>query len=79
MIAEICKNSKEKIRVSVEVYRGHKFIDCRVYFEDKAGRWCPSKKGITLSAETANEVIEALQKGTEELALCRRRNAIKAA
>lgn len=67
LIAEIEKNSKERIKVSIEGYKGHKFIDCRVYFEDSAGEWRPTRKGIALSADTIDEVIEALQKGSAAL------------
>lgn len=58
-IAEVEKNSKERIRVSIEEYRDHKFIDCRVYYEDKDGQ--------PRNADTIDEVITALQKGSEIL------------
>jgi hypothetical protein len=67
LIAEIQKNMKEKIRVSIEEYRGTRFIDCRVYFEDENGEWRPTKKGIALNADSIKEVIEALQKASKEL------------
>jgi hypothetical protein len=66
-IAEIEKNSKERIRVSVEEYKGHKFVDCRVYFQDEAGEWRPSKKGIALNADCIDEVIQTLQKASKTL------------
>ncbi len=67
IIAELEKNQKEKIRVGIEEYRGTKFIDCRVYWEDEQGQWRPSKKGIALNRDCINLVIEALQKATKEL------------
>ena len=67
LIAEIEKNSTERIRVAVTEYKGHKFIDCRVYFEDGQGEWRPTKKGIALNGETILEVIEALQKARQTL------------
>ena len=48
LIAEIEKNVKERIRVSIEEYHDHKFVDCRVYFENDKGEWCPTKKGIAV-------------------------------
>ena len=62
IISEIQKNTKEVVRISVEDYKGHKFVDCRVYWQDEAGDWKPSKKGIAL-----NEVIEGLQKASKAL------------
>jgi hypothetical protein len=67
LITEIDKNTKEKIRVSIDEFRGHKFISVRVYFEDDKGQWLPTKKGITLNGETIDPVIEALQKGSKKL------------
>jgi hypothetical protein len=67
MIAEIQKNLKERLRVSIEEYRGHKFIDLRVYFEAENGEWKPTKKGIALNRESIDAVIDALQKGRESL------------
>jgi hypothetical protein len=67
MISEIEKNLKEKIRVSIEEYRGHKFIDCRVYWQDDQGEWRPSKKGIALNSDSIDKVIEALQKASKKL------------
>jgi hypothetical protein len=67
IIAEIEKNATERIRVAVTEYKGHKFVDCRVYYEDDKGEWRPTKKGIALNSETIREVIEALQKGSQAL------------
>ncbi|MBA4419405.1 MAG: transcriptional coactivator p15 [Syntrophus sp. (in: bacteria)] len=66
-MTEIEKNAKERIRVSIEEYRSHKFIDCRVYFEDDGGTWRPTKKGIALNGESIKEVIQALKKASERL------------
>jgi len=64
LFAEIEKNTKEKIRVSIEEYKGHKFVDCRVYWKDKDENWNPSRKGIALNNETIDEVIKALKKAS---------------
>lgn len=66
-IAEIEKNVKERIRVSIEEYHDHKFVDCRVYFENDKGEWCPTKKGIALNADCIDEVIQGLQKAGRKL------------
>lgn len=66
-INEIEKNTKEKIRVSIEEFKGHRFIDCRVYFADDAGAWHPTKKGIALNNECIEDVIKALQQARGKL------------
>jgi hypothetical protein len=60
-IKEIEKNQKEKIRVSIEEFKGHRFCDVRVYFEDESGDWNPSKKGLTIAPHLIDDVIEALK------------------
>jgi hypothetical protein len=66
-IGSVEKNIKERVKVSIETYREHKFVDCRVYFEAKEGKWLPTKKGIALNDETIDEVIELLKKAAKEL------------
>ena len=68
LIAEIQKNTRERIRISIEEYRGHRLIDCRVYYEDNQGEWTPTKKGIALNNETIDEVANALNKAMSHLA-----------
>jgi Transcriptional Coactivator p15 (PC4) len=67
LITEIQKNLKERVRVSIEEYRGHKFIDLRVYFEAQEGDWRPTKKGIALNHECIDSVIQALQDASRNL------------
>ncbi len=66
-IAEVQKNTKERIRIVLTEYHGHQFIDCRVYFEDAQGELRPTKKGISLTADVIDDVIEALTKGSAVL------------
>jgi hypothetical protein len=47
LIAKIKKNSTECTWITVTEYKGHKFIDCRVYYEDNQGEVRPTKKGIS--------------------------------
>ncbi len=67
LICDIEKNQKERIRVSIEEYRGSVFIDCRVYFECDDGEWRPTKKGIALNEYCLADVIKALQKAGKAL------------
>lgn len=67
LIADIEKNTREHVRVTIVEYHGHKFIDCRVYYRDEAGDWQPTRKGIALNSDSINDVIAALQKGRDTL------------
>ena len=62
---EIQKNSREIIRIGESEYEGHKFIDCRIYYDDK-GEYRPTKKGISFSHKIAQEVVEAIVETMEE-------------
>jgi hypothetical protein len=50
-LAEMERNSTEKIRATLGEFRGKDRIDIRIYFEDDDGRWLPTKKGINLAVE----------------------------
>jgi len=68
LIGKIDKNAREKIYISIGEFKGHKFIDCRVYFtENISGEMKPSKKGITLNADVIDEVLELLNDAREKL------------
>mgnify|MGYP001170564725 FL=1 len=64
-MVEIQKNSKEVIRIGESEYEGHKFVDCRIYYDDN-GEWRPTKKGISFSHKIAHEVVEAIIETMEE-------------
>jgi len=67
LICDFEKNTKERVRVSIEEYRGSRFIDLRVYWQDEQGEYRPSKKGIALNGACINRAIEGLQKASKEL------------
>ena len=64
-VKEIRKNSHEIIRIEEQEYQGHDLIDCRIYYDDN-GEWRPTKKGIKLSKNTAQEVVEGILQVMEE-------------
>ncbi len=68
LIGEIEKNSLQKIRVTSETYKGHDFVDIRVYYRDEAeDDYKPSKKGIAISPDKIEELIALLKKAQETL------------
>jgi len=68
VIGEVKKNSKEKIIVSTNEYKGHKFVDLRVHYEDEtSGEYKPTKKGISLSSKVIPDIVELIVSGAETL------------
>lgn len=59
-IAEIGKNKKEKILVTISEYKGNPYVNLRVWAESPRGL-IPTKKGITFSPKLLKSIIEALQ------------------
>lgn len=60
VIATIAKSSDEEIRVSLREYKGHPFIDIRVYWKPPEGEPGPTKKGVTLNPELFPEFKQAI-------------------
>ena len=46
---EIQKNSRETIRFRLGEYKGHKFIDMRLFIEEEGKDPAPTKKGLAVS------------------------------
>ena len=63
IIGEIQKNQKEKIIVGTNEFKGHKYIDLRVHYEDEvSGEYKPTKKGVALSSKVIPEIVELIVK-----------------
>ena len=68
IIGEIQKNQKEKIIVSTNEYKGHKYIDLRVHYEDESSKeYKPTKKGIAVNPKILPEVVEMMVRAAEEI------------
>jgi hypothetical protein len=48
-VCEIPKNSRENFRFSLGEYKGHKFIDMRVYAKEEGKDPAPTKKGLAVN------------------------------
>lgn len=49
MIGEVSKNSREVIRFRLGEFKGHKFIDIRVFAKEDGRDPAPTKKGLAVS------------------------------
>ncbi len=67
LIAEIEKNMLEKIKVSIEEYKGQTYVDCRIWQKDREGALRATFKGVALKLGCIDEVIRALQQGAVKL------------
>ena len=68
IIGEIQKNQKEKIIISTNEYKGHKYVDLRVQYEDESTKeYKPTKKGIAVNPMILPEVVELMVQAAESL------------
>jgi len=54
------KNSREQIQTSLSPFRGELYINIRTYWQDEAGAWQPSKKGICIHTDLFAELEASL-------------------
>jgi len=68
-VATFEKNSREEVRVSVDLYQGRKIINIRVYYRDKenGSQWLPGKQGLAISIDRYRDLAEAVLKLGEKL------------
>ncbi|MEK7764129.1 MAG: transcriptional coactivator p15/PC4 family protein [Nitrospirota bacterium] len=56
----IPKNKTEEVRISLDEFKGHRFINMRVFYSDKEGEMHPTRKGITFPPSLLSEFKKAL-------------------
>jgi hypothetical protein len=67
VVGEIERGETEVLRVSTEEYKGRKYVDVRIYFENDEGEWKPTKKGVTIQPDRIEAFLELLRKAQEAL------------
>jgi len=60
LIAAIEKTMDEEIRVSLREYKGHPFVDIRIYWRRPDGEPGPTRKGVTFNPEFYPEFKKAI-------------------
>lgn len=59
VVYEFEKNTREVIRIGINEYQGHDYVDLRVYYE-KDGSYHPSKKGLTMPKDLYPALLEGV-------------------
>lgn len=67
VLADIVKNERrgERIRIAQRSYKGHGFIDIRLYVATATGEIVPTGKGIAIPPALLREVIAGLEAAAE--------------
>jgi hypothetical protein len=59
IITQIKKNSNEVYRISEKEYEGYRFIDVRIYYQDrKTQEWKPTSKGISIMPNNVEDTTD---------------------
>lgn len=61
LVCEVCKNSREVFRFRLGEFKGHKFIDMRVFAVEDGKDPAPTKKGLAVSAQLWPQFRAALE------------------
>lgn len=59
-VCELAKNAREKIIFRLGEYKGHKFVDMRVFAKEEGKDPVPTKKGLAVSPNLWPEFKKAL-------------------
>jgi hypothetical protein len=57
---------REPIKISLSSFKNAKYLDIRKYY-DKDGEWHPTTKGITVSGDSFDELLDMLTKHKDEI------------
>lgn len=67
VLTTVPRSATEEIQVSINEYRGKKYLDLRVYYTTDDGlNWNPTKKGVTFSPEKLGDLKAAIEKAMAE-------------
>ncbi|MTH57884.1 transcriptional coactivator p15/PC4 family protein [Paracoccus litorisediminis] len=61
----IPKNSREEIRITAEIFKGHAIINIRVWYSDDSDEMRPGKQGLAFRLELLPAVLETLSKAVK--------------
>jgi Transcriptional Coactivator p15 (PC4) len=75
----LATNAVEPMRIAPCEYHGHVFVDIRVSFQDDAGAWKRTKKGMTVSVDRQDDCKDAVVRVQVPLTGRRTRSPVKAA
>jgi hypothetical protein len=67
IIFELPKNSRETIRFSLGEYKGHRFVDLRIFFTDAGKDSIATRKGLAVSPALWPQFKAALAQVEDEL------------
>lgn len=60
-VGSITKNDRESIVVALRAFKGHRFVDVRIYATRPDGEKVPTAKGLTLKPDALPQLADLLR------------------
>jgi len=60
LVSAIDKSLGNRIHVRISRFKDRDYLDIRNYYEDDAGEWKPTRKGVSVPVEFYDDVMKAL-------------------
>jgi len=60
LVSAIDKSLGNRIHIRISRFKDRDYLDIRNYYEDDAGEWKPTRKGIAVPVEFYDELMESL-------------------
>lgn len=60
LVRSIERGLGDRIHVRVSQFKGRVYLDVRNFYEDEAGEWKPTRKGVSIPVEFYGELMDAL-------------------
>ena len=67
LIATVPRSATEQMQISINEYKGKKYLDLRTFYTtDEGASWLPTKKGITVSPDNLELLKDAIDQAIGE-------------
>ena len=67
LVRAIDKGLGNRIHIRISRFKDRDYLDIRNYYEDDAGEWKPTRKGIAVPVEFYDELMESLAAAKDEI------------
>jgi len=67
LVRAIDKGLGNRIHIRISRFKDRDYLDIRNYYEDGAGEWKPTRKGIAVPVEFYDELMESLTAAKDEI------------
>ena len=68
LVRAIDKGLGNRIHIRISRFKDRDYLDIRNYYEDDAGEWKPTRKGIAVPVEFYDELMESLAAAKDMIA-----------